>query len=111
MALVLLAAQTGAGQSAAFRVLGQGDGGSLYGSGHPVTICVPGLAGAEVATVEFSLDSGANWFSYFDGASASPLQFTVSRNAIAFYAPGLLRVNKGATASAVGVWVSKPDDL
>ena len=69
---------------------------------NPTTVFVPGLAGSEEATLEFSVDDGESWVEVLsDGIST----FSVAVNTVVVTVPGRFRVNKDATAGAVGVYI------
>jgi len=96
----LLAATTSATQSAEFDV----------NADVPVTVRVQSAAhaGAETSQIQYR-DALNNWLSFSSlrsGTTAMPGQFSVSVNAIPIYEAGRYRVNKGATAGAVGFELS-----
>lgn len=98
MAKTLLAPQTAAGQSSIVRVKRD----SSSKSGSPISLSAPGLAGGENADVQFSKDEGATWDDLFqDGAQ---IRITSINNMITIFGPGTYRVDKEATAAAVGIF-------
>jgi len=89
----LLAAQTASGTSEEF---------TLYEPQFlPVSITAGGLAGAEVATLQYY--DGAAWRDYYQDGNASPEQVTPTNSMITIYAPGRWRVTKSATVAAVAI--------
>ena len=93
MAKELLAAQTAAGASSSVGVS------NVNLPAH--FICDPALAAAEVADLQISMDNGSTWVDYYvDGTQQ---QITDTNTGLVVLAPGLYRINKGATATATAV--------
>lgn len=91
----ILTAQTDAAQSTPFFV----------DADEVVTLmCTATLAGVETASVQYSVDDGANWVDYLDGAA---VDLTVDKNAIRLYGPCFYRVDKDATAGATGLVIQR----
>lgn len=94
-AKTLLAAQTGAGNSAAFYVP------QMLNA---TVICSPDLAGAETADIQISHDDGTTWVDYQDGAA---VELTATQNGLRLYGPALFRVAKDATTGATGIYLQE----
>lgn len=94
-AKTLLAAQTGAGNSASFYVP------QMLNA---TVICSPDLGAGETADIQISHDDGTTWVDYQDGAA---VELTETQNAIRVYGPGLFRVAKDATSGATGIFLQE----
>ncbi len=71
----------------------------------PATIIATGLAAGETVALDMSIDSGTNFVTVYQGGSAVTL--TSTDNVKSVNSPGVYRANKGLTAGAVGVYISK----
>ena len=98
MAQELLAPQTAAAASSPFKVSSEQNG------NRPVSVMTTGLAGAENADVQFSVNGGSIWNDLFQ--DGSQVRLTAINNSVTIYGPGLYRVDKEATAGAAGVFIS-----
>lgn len=87
----LLAAQTAAGDSNSFSVEGA----------RGVSVFALGLAGAETATLEVTLDGGNNFTAATDANGAIAL--TADQNSMLVVGPADYRIAKSATAAAVAI--------
>lgn len=102
MAVTLLAATTSSAQSTKV-VVGRGE---VPREQRPISISAPGMAGAENADVQFSQDGGTTWNDLFeDGVQ---IRLTATNNMITIFGPGVFRIDKEATAAAVGVFEHNP---
>ena len=90
----ILAATTSAANSVGFEV----------NETHPTTVFVEGLAGAETAALEYTIDSGANWVAATDSNGAIAL--TADMNTIMVEGPGEYRIAKSSTVGSVAVNVA-----
>lgn len=63
----------------------------------PITVVAQGLGATESVTIEISADGGTTWQGIYTLTSTGP--------AVTITGPGLYRINKPATAGAVGVEV------
>lgn len=94
MALTLLAATTGGGDSAELAVR----------NGHNATLIASNLAGAETGDIQISYDGGTSWIDVY--ADGSQQQLTATNNTTTVYGPGVFRVQLSATAGSCGVFAS-----
>lgn len=67
----------------------------------PVMLSQSGLAGAETVDLQISQDNGSTWIGVTESGSA--VQLTLTNTTLQVAAPGIYRVNKGATGGAVTV--------
>lgn len=98
MAETILAATTDADQTTDFGVSGPG-----FGNTMPAHFKAPGIAGAEVATIQYKSEAGDYYDYYVDGVLQT---ITATNSGIVVDAPGVYRVDKDATAAAVPIEVS-----
>lgn len=71
----------------------------------PADVVASGLAAGESVSLDVSIDKGTNYISAYQGGSQVTL--TSTDNVKTVNAPGYFRANKGITAGAVGVYISK----
>ena len=71
---------------------------------HVTVFCVPALVAAEVATIEISPDNGKTWVL----SGVASISATNTTRLIA--APGLYRVNKGASVTPTAVYAANEDN-
>lgn len=93
----LLAATTGATASSKVTVIAQG-------LRAPVTILVPGLASGEYGDLQIYNSETTTWHDVY--AEGAQVRFTDTTNVYSVFGPGEYRVNKAASAAAVGVYVT-----
>lgn len=96
MSRTLLAATTSAVASAPYTCAGP--------SRLPAHFTCPGIAGAEVATLQKYSAALDTWYDYYVDGTLQ--QITATNTGVVAFAPGEYRVNKGATAAAVPVELS-----
>lgn len=75
----------------------------------PAMLMATGLAGAEVITVEVSIDGGTTWETYSEGGTAVTL--TLAAPTAVLTGAALYGVTKGVTAGAAGCYVSYLDRI
>ena len=95
MPRTLLTATTGATQSS---------GVSLTYNELPAQFWCPGIAGAEVGTLQYQ-DAGGSWHDFYD-SSGSVATVTATNSGLCVYGPGIYRIDKDATAGATSVEIS-----
>lgn len=99
MPKILLAAATAAAASEEFESRQEPRGrGSL-----PAHFTAPGIAGAEVATLQ-KKNADASFSDYYVDGTLQ--QILADNSGVVVYAPGVYRINKGVTAASVPVEVS-----
>lgn len=102
MSTVILTATTSAAQSTDFTVTGIAKG--VVEHAH---LTAPGIAGAEVATVQKKNDDDS-YSDYYVGGTVQTI--TATNTGVVIDAAGVYRIDKDATAASVGVELSTPDD-
>lgn len=96
MAIELIAAATGAANSAAFK--------TTTTNSPPVSFVANGLGSSETVDIQVSHNGGTTWQDlYLDGTQ---VQLTSTNVMATLYGPGTYRASKGTTAAAVGVGAS-----
>ncbi len=90
---LLLAATTGAAYSQPLPVAG-----AVTFSASPV------LGAGETGIIQFSPDQGATWINLVSGGTTQ--QLSPNDTALTVYGPGMYRVSKSATASAVAIYAN-----
>ena len=93
MPITLLAATTDADQSASYTI-------KSYRTTMPVVFVCPGLAGAEVGTLQYQ-DASGSWHDYYVDDTLQTC--TATQTGLAVYGPGTYRIDKDATAGATSV--------
>jgi hypothetical protein len=79
---------------------------SLPQDGSCATVVCAGLSGGEIATVQILDPISSTYINYLPSEGA--VTFTANINTINFsYTHGVFRINKSATASAVGITVQQ----
>ena len=68
----------------------------------PVHFIAPGIAGAEVATLQIK-DGSGSWHDFYVDTTVQ--QITATNTGVCIYGPGVYRIDKGATAAAVPIEV------
>ncbi len=101
MSTIILVAATAAGQSDDHTVRG-----NMRAGGNHAHFTAPGIAGAEVATVQKKNADNSYSDYYVDGTLQ---QILVGHTGVVVDAAGVYRIDKGVTAAAVGIEVSTPD--
>lgn len=101
MSTVILTAQTAAAQSADHTVRGIN-----RANGTHAHFTAPGIAGAEVATVQ-KKNADDSYSDYYVNGSLQ--QITATHTGVVVDAAGIYRIDKSATAASVGIEVSTPD--
>jgi len=101
MSTVILVATTSAGQSNDITVRGVQRAGGAH-----VHITAPGIAGSEVATIQKKNADDSYSDYYVDGTIQT---VSATNTGVVIDAAGIYRVDKDATAAAVGIEKSTPD--
>jgi len=102
--MILLLAPTTSGTASAILRVGKGSGG--HSESRPAAIFMPGLGAGEFGDIQFSVNGGSTWNNlYEDGAQ---VRLSNTNNVELIAGPGVYRVNKTATAAAVGCWAATP---
>jgi hypothetical protein len=99
MSKIILVATTSAAQSDAVAVVDR----KVDGLFMPAHFTAPGLAGAETATIQKKNADSSYSDIYVDGIIQN---ITPTNTGLAVYAPGIYRVDKGATNASVPIEVS-----
>lgn len=102
MAEVLIAPTTAAAESEPFQL-------GRAAPFAPSTILATGLAGAEEVEVQFSPDNGDTWLDAMEDSTQIVLD--ANTNHIGVYSPIMIKVTKGITAGAVGVYLSSENNV
>ena len=101
MSTIILIATTSAVASDDFTVRGE----MRAGGGH-AHLTAPGIAGAEVATIQ-KKNADDSYSDYYIDTLIQ--QITATNTGVVVDGAGIYRVNKGATAALVGIESSTPD--
>lgn len=98
MSYELLAPTTAAATSAEFTTTGT--------ARSPAKLCAPGLTGSETVTLQQR--GGGVWENLI--LDSVTQQLTATHRALTIYGPGRYQLVKSATAAAVGIYCSTPDN-
>ena len=94
----LLAPQTGAGDSGNFQ---------LKAKDLPASVCVPGIATAESALLEFSVDATNRYTVSKNNVDQTIGIDAAQDNPMRIDEPGIYNIAKGVTAAACGIYLKK----
>ena len=101
MSTIILAATTSAAQSADFTVRGM-----MRAGGDHAHLTAPGIAGSEVATIQKKNADDSYSDYYIDNVIQT---ITATNTGVVVDGAGIYRVDKDATAAAVGIESSTPN--